>query len=326
MGAVLKRVRRQEAVNRAGRRVIAAGVQAGRGLERLAFRWRAAGPVTVEIEGRRFRMIGRCDDLCLDALWVGYPWARGELRLMALLAPRARTILDIGANTGVFTLLVATANTDARVVAFEPHPANFERLSDNLRLNGVGARVRTVQEAVGEVDGPLAFTIPADGALSDVASVFGDFSRAHYGIEYRAIEVEGTTLDSAAGRLGLADVDLVKLDVEYHEAAALEGARATLDRWSPVVLAEVFNPEVIAGDKPELAGRLPQDNAVRVEVVMRELGYHGYAVGDRGLLSVPSLRGQPQSASSYVFTRTPLEQAYTPFSDVRAIEGLLGEP
>jgi FkbM family methyltransferase len=314
---------RKEPVNRAGRRVLETALRAGRRAERLGFRWRVAGPLTVEVEGFRFQMIGRCDDICLDALWLGHPWATGELRLFATLAQRARTVLDIGANTGVFTLLAARANGNARVVAFEPHPGNFDRLCANVQLNGLRRDVELVPAAAGESGGTVSLTAPADGRLSDVASVVGDFARAHYGIEYRAIAVEQTTVDAAAERLKLAGIDLIKLDVEYHEVAALTGARATLERWSPAVLAEVSNYDVFAGEKPELAGRLRPDNALRVEEIMGERGYHFYAVGDRGLLRVESLRGLPERSSNYLFSRALLDEAYTPYSDVKALEQLL---
>src|SRR4051812_16333710 len=48
-----------------------------------------------------------------------------------------QVLYDVGANVGAYTLVAAIAVPEARVLAFEPAPANFAALSGNLELNDV---------------------------------------------------------------------------------------------------------------------------------------------------------------------------------------------
>jgi FkbM family methyltransferase len=65
--------------------------------------------------------------------------------------------VDIGAFIGSYTVL-ASAVCGARTTAFEPAPASFERLCDNIRANQVEGLVTAVQAGVGREDALLPFT------------------------------------------------------------------------------------------------------------------------------------------------------------------------
>src|SRR4051812_38102608 len=62
------------------------------------------------------------------------------------------TVVDIGAQIGVFTVMAARRARRGRVFAFEPHPDNHARLVDNVRLNDL-ANVVTEQKAVARETG-----------------------------------------------------------------------------------------------------------------------------------------------------------------------------
>lgn len=73
-----------------------------------------------------------------------------------------RTVVDVGANVGDSTLFFASLG--ARVVAYEPDPANFQRLRANVARNpGLASRIRLVEQAVG-TDGPVRFHSGLGGA------------------------------------------------------------------------------------------------------------------------------------------------------------------
>src|SRR5438128_4623402 len=60
------------------------------------------------------------------------------------LPERCRTILDCGANVGIFSVWAARRRADARIVALEPFPATFAALEANIRENGLAHRVQCV--------------------------------------------------------------------------------------------------------------------------------------------------------------------------------------
>ena len=151
--------------------------------------------------------------------------------------------IDIGANIGYITMLLAKAvGEHGHVVACEPMPENLEELRRNVSLNSL-EQVRIVPVALGRRKGVANMT----GDVNGVTSPGGD-----------GIQVEMRPLDS----FSLDRIDLVKIDVEGHEAEVLAGARALIRRAKPRLFIEV-HPKLLP-DCSELAGEL------------RDLEEHGY--------------------------------------------------
>jgi FkbM family methyltransferase len=317
-----KRARASRSANALVRRALRALLRGAGVVEQIAGKWRVNGAPTIPLHGTSFRMLGRSDDQVLDALYYGFEWEAAETRLFAMLVQDAAVVLDLGANTGVYTLMSTRASPDVRVIAVEPGPANAERLRTNLRLNGGDDRVTTVEAAVGSAQGTLALTVPADGAISDVASPVDAFARAHWGIDYTTVTVVQTTVDQLVADHRLDHVDLIKLDVECFELPVLEGAQETLATFAPVVLAEVFDHDVLTGNWPELKGRIPADGE-QVEALMGSHGYAFFAIGERGVLRVQTLRGIPDGRSNYLFVKAPPDERYIPYTDEAAIRALM---
>ena len=124
--------------------------------------------------------------------------------------------VDVGANVGSYTLLACAAN-GARGICFEPVPATYRRLSDNIRLNDIGGRVRALNIGLSDKPGELRFT--SDENCLDHVLADGESSE-------KAITVPVTTLDSA---LGAESPAVIKIDVEGFETSVIEGASRTLE-------------------------------------------------------------------------------------------------
>jgi FkbM family methyltransferase len=126
--------------------------------------------------------------------------------------PRLDVAIDVGAHCGETALRLVRAFAGVEVHAFEPMPESFRRLEAAVD----GRDVRCVNAAVGAAAGVLAM---AEGASTQHAGVYGSGPR---------IEVPVTTLDAYAAEAGLAAIDLLKVDVEGHEVAVLQGAMGLL--------------------------------------------------------------------------------------------------
>jgi FkbM family methyltransferase len=111
----------------------------------------------------------------------------------------------------------------ARTLAFEPAPAAYRALLDNLRLNNLGDLVEARNEGVGAQRGRLNFTSHLDTVNHVVASAAGASS---------CLQIPVTTLDSV---LQVAQPCMIKVDVEGYESAVVAGAQRTLG--SPAVMA-----------------------------------------------------------------------------------------
>jgi FkbM family methyltransferase len=129
------------------------------------------------------------------------------------------TFVDVGANIGIFSSVIADAQRlfrDFRVIAFEADPATFARLAVNAQRFGFEA----VNVALAAVAGELDF---ATGAVSGIATRRDRAGRAH--IAGRGFTVAAQRLDSfdLPGKL------VIKIDVEQMELEVLEGARGLFE-------------------------------------------------------------------------------------------------
>ena len=107
----------------------------------------------------KMRSDGR-DSIASRLFWNGLTGYEPEsLPPFAALARSASVVLDIGANSGVFTLVAAAANNNAHVVAFEPAPDVVPYLHKNVTLNSC-SNVQVEPVAVGADRGVVEFLIP----------------------------------------------------------------------------------------------------------------------------------------------------------------------
>ncbi len=152
-------------------------------------------------------------------------------RLRQIARP-VHTVLDVGANFGVFTFAAADffANDLKRIVAIEPFAPNHRRIQSVVQANGLDHMVTAVNAAVSNQ--------PGHGELRLSQG-------AHYGhsLEVRKNPiakglqpVELTTLDALRQRFGLGRIDLLKLDVEGSELAALDGGLETLQATRALII------------------------------------------------------------------------------------------
>lgn len=138
-------------------------------------------------------------------------------------------IVDVGANLGLFTLLLRKQFPNHRIIAFEPSPSTFAALEDNVRRN----------RATNVCCYPIAVT-DSEGAVSFCAR---EYARANAGIfsapadtRESTIQVPCTTLDSFASCNSLGDIAFLKVDVEGFETLVFRGADRVLRSSRPRVI------------------------------------------------------------------------------------------
>jgi FkbM family methyltransferase len=146
---------------------------------------------------------------------------------------------DIGANIGYVTILLAlTGGPGSQVFAFEPLPANLERLRSNIELNDLQDRVRAIPIAIGEHAGRSRFLVHASGGMGKLEG--SDGRQTRYEDE---IEVEMLALDDFIWERGNPPPDLIKIDIEGGETKAVCGMRRVFEESRPVILMEIHGPE-----------------------------------------------------------------------------------
>lgn len=180
-------------------------------------------------------------------LWLG----TYEPHLLAAIEDLAQpgiTAYDVGANIGYTTILLARCvGAEGKVFAFEPLPANLERLRANLALNGLEARVTVAPVAASRETRSAPFLVHDSGGMGKVEGSAGRDE------PYRdRITVETIDLDAFVYARGNPAPSLIKMDIEGGEVLALSGMRALLRQERPILLIELHGPEARAGVWEEL--------------------------------------------------------------------------
>jgi FkbM family methyltransferase len=162
----------------------------------------------------------------------GVYWEPQTTACLARRLGEGSVFVDVGANHGYFTVLAAAlVGSTGRVVAFEPNPAVFEQLRTHVRLNDFGARVATVQAALGDVpqDDASLFvsTDPHNSGLSSLVATPTHIRSGSLSHD-RTVSVRVDTFDRWFQSSALPRIDLVKIDVEGAEDGVAAGMADTL--------------------------------------------------------------------------------------------------
>ena len=159
---------------------------------------------------------------------------------LSLLRPGA-VVINVGANTGYYTLLAARiVGERGHVHAFEIQPAILEILTRNV--------VRNRRERVVSVVASGCFSSAGEATVEH----HGDPGSARVSLTGQGIKVPLITLDAYAEAAGVDRVDVILIDAEGADFEILKGAAGVLARHRPAVIAEAHHLQVFGGSEDEL--------------------------------------------------------------------------
>jgi FkbM family methyltransferase len=207
-----------------------------------------------EFSGRRFQIIGSAADKSVvgPIESAGGTWEPHLINLFHRLIRPHDICLDIGANIGVHTLVMADLARSGRVYAFEPSSMSFAYLKQNLAKNHI-TNVTAFQLGLSSAAGPRSFhtlvDIPGASFASD-PTIDRNIDRAiedglGYKFPYISESIEFSTLDEWALQYRIFPVRLLKMDVEGSEDFVVRGGEAFLAKSKPFLISE-FNTKSLA--------------------------------------------------------------------------------
>lgn len=182
-----------------------------------------------------------------------------DLAVVRHLVRPGDTVMDLGANVGVYTrTLSAWVGPRGRVVSVEAMPQTFDLLTHNIRALAM-ANVRAVNAAVSARAGEVTLEVPAwDGGGENFYMAHVVEGAASSG--NRRVAVRAVTADALA--VLHPGISFVKCDVEGHELACIEGAVGLIERSRPAWLIEV------SGD--------PDAEGTQAATLLARMEEHGY--------------------------------------------------
>lgn len=184
-------------------------------LRRTAITLLRGAPVDVERFGARMRLHPYNNNCEKKVLFTPQFFDSAERAILAERLKDDFVFIDIGANVGAYTLFVAArTGPRARILAVEPQPDIFDKLTFNIAQNPFGT-VKAVACAVADRAGDLTlFLDPRNSGESSVKIVGTS--------EASRIRVPAVTLLDLTRQEGFHRIDAIKLDVEGAEDIILE--------------------------------------------------------------------------------------------------------
>jgi FkbM family methyltransferase len=209
---------------------------------------RFSGIYKVKIQNKKFKLRNyKYTTVENEIFWKGIEngWEKVSLNLWAELSKRSKVIFDIGANTGVFSLVAKTLNPEADVFAFEPSVRVYQKLLENNRINKFN--IITEQIALSNIDGTGKFydvntehqysASLSENMKQDLVTNWGPNLINEY-------VVQAKTIKTFIEEKQIGHIDLIKLDVEYHEPEVLEGMGIYLEKFEPTFIIEILTDEL----------------------------------------------------------------------------------
>jgi len=142
------------------------------------------------------------------------------------------TILDIGAQSGAFSLL-AKYHPNSKWFCFECDPTNYRLLTENIKLNNID-NCSTHQIAVSNKSGKAILRRSSHFGLHTLGQTPQRFQED----QSLNIEVDTISIDEFVETNNLSSVDFIKIDTEGCELNILKGAVKTIAKFKPEILFE----------------------------------------------------------------------------------------
>ena len=162
------------------------------------------------------------------------------------LSTRSKYIFDIGANTGFYTLIAKSLNPSAEIHAFEPIRRIYSTLDKNIKLNSfsVPPAVLAHRLALSDYSGEgNMFDLPEDHNYTATLNR-NLYAECDPPLESITEPAEVMRFDDFITKHDVAGCDLIKIDVESHEASVLRGMGDLLKFYRPTLIVEIWNNKV----------------------------------------------------------------------------------
>jgi len=239
---------------------------------------RFLGKFSIRFNGYSFKLVNYRSSIENEIFWngLGKKWEKDTLWLWFELSAVSNVIIDIGANTGIYSIISKILNPAAVVHAFEPSRSVFPKLVHNNKINGLN--VHCWQLALSNFSGTQTFydstsELPTSGSLAP-QKFFNECEDETLKLSY---PVDTITFDEFISIHHIDKIDLIKIDVEMYEVQVMEGFQ-TCDSKRPIIFIEILTDEI----------------AEKLQKLFSEYAYLFYELDYKKLIPIQNLKkGRP---------------------------------
>jgi FkbM family methyltransferase len=179
--------------------------------------------------------------------WFGYDKYE-YVSIFEAIAPNINSFFDVGSNTGLYSLILAGSNANAKIWAFEPSPGPSRYLQANILKNECEVRIKAESIALADQDTELEFVSAYSKKFAYLKDATlggsGHLSGARDETSSLKFKVTAMTLDNYVNENNIVNIDLIKLDTEETEHLIIKKGIETIKRFNPILICEVFSPQM----------------------------------------------------------------------------------
>jgi FkbM family methyltransferase len=217
--------------------------------------------VLIDRGGRTYIMPSYAEPIAQHIFTFGAYEADTQAIILRFL-PKSGAFIDVGANIGALAVPIAKARPHASIVCVEADPDIQQFLLENVNRNDCG-HVRVVPCIAGPADDQRVPFYPAPNDRFGMGSLGPQFGAD-------PIMLTQSSLDALVEKWSLAEIDVIKIDVEGAELGVLQGAQRLLASKRPPVIVFEF------ADWAE--GRIPGQQAGDSQAALFASGYRLFSL------------------------------------------------
>lgn len=140
---------------------------------------------------------------------------------------KAKVVIDIGAQVGIFSVYAATGNAKSIIYAVEPFFDNYQLLRENIQLNRLQGRIIPLNVAVWSKNKKMTLYLSTNNS--------GGHSLISKSLEKRTVKTY--TLNHIIQKYGIEYIDVLKLDCEGSEYTILDNlSKNTMMKIQSIIL------------------------------------------------------------------------------------------
>jgi FkbM family methyltransferase len=201
-------------------------------------------PKTIRI-GHAVVCLNPQDPVVSGALTFGL-YERQEIALVSHIFREGMTIVDVGANVGLYTAIaMQRINRRGRIIAFEPHAESYRFLMRTVEANAAllplseRPKVNTLDVAASSSEGEAHLFANAENKGDNRLYSFNLMPASS------ALPVRARTVDSVLRDYGITTIDFLKVDVQGYEFEVIQGSREILRSSANAIILSEFWPDGI---------------------------------------------------------------------------------
>ena len=225
------------------------------------------------------------DDQVIDHIHAGTFDELESLRLWLFaisMAPLNYLALDVGAYSGLYSLLAAASRPDIKSVALEPGTITYGRLARNISWNSMELQIIAANLAASDTSGPVTlphaygiFSMNSGDGQDNPLSITPKARQPSDWMSYSSRNRPTISIRKATPVHPFSGIAAIKIDVEGLETAVLRGALEIIRKYRPIILCEYWD----------------KDAEIAISNVMTSEGYIISGVKDeRNLIAIPEER------------------------------------